>query len=247
MRTATNPCGEDAKAAFERTGTTRDATTGDEAPPSSPEDAVVIAQILDGDRDRFSILMRRHNRRLFRVARAILGNDAEAQDVVQQSYVNAYAHLGQFAASAAFSTWLTRIAINEALARLRCAMRTRGFSPDAPGLEWCAASLPPTPEDDVSRRELALLLEAAIDRLPRPCRIALVLREMEGLSTGEIAVCLGISEEAVRTRLHRTRALLREELAERIGTEAEEVFPFGGARCDAIVGRVLAALRERSE
>jgi RNA polymerase sigma-70 factor (ECF subfamily) len=211
-------------------------------PAVTPTDADVVAQVLGGDRERFSILMRRHNRRLFRVARAIVRDDSEALDVVQEGYVNAYAHLGQFATNSAFSTWLTRIVINAALAHRRVSGRARQLASTSPDPDWRSGTAVTSPEDDACRRELTLLLERAIDELPHPYRLTLVLRELEGLSTTEVAASLGITEEAVRTRLHRTRELLREDLARHIGSEKERLFHFGGANCDELVRRVLAIL-----
>jgi RNA polymerase sigma-70 factor (ECF subfamily) len=184
--------------------------------------------------------MLRNNRRLFRVARSIVGNDNEALDLVQHAYVTAYAHLDQFAGAAAFSTWLTRIVINEGLARRKRADRARKLDvcPSAP--DWRSGTATITnPEDDASRRELAGLLEAAIDELPETYRVTLVLREIEGLSTAEAAACLAISEEAVRVRLHRARALLRADLRGRFGPSAPEVWSFGGDRCRRLVSRVI--------
>jgi RNA polymerase sigma-70 factor (ECF subfamily) len=157
--------------------------------------------------------------------------------------VSDYAHLDLFTGAAAFSTWLTRIAINEALARVKHHSRTENIAEDVLTPDWrSGTSILPTPEDDLSRRQLARLLEAAIDELPEVCRVTLMLREVEGLSTAEAAACLSISEEAVRVRLHRARTLLRHELVEKVGTVAPDVWGFAGERCRRISVEVLAVL-----
>lgn len=206
--------------------------------PSSEEVPVEHLQL--GDPDRFAQLMRRYNQRLFRVARAITRDDAEAEDVVQQSYLAAFTHRDQFAGTAAFSTWLTRIVINQALARQREQRRMRSVSLEATAPDWRSGTPEqPTPEDHVGRKELGALLETAIDALPDAYRAIIVLRELEGLSTREAADCLSISEEAARVRLHRARSLLRAELWQHLNSVPCEVFSFGGERCVRIVARVL--------
>jgi RNA polymerase sigma-70 factor, ECF subfamily len=222
------------------TSTLTDFGTGIEEPS---EDGVLVAQVLGGDRESFAKLMRRYNQRLFRVVRAIVRTDPEAEDVVQQAYVSAYLHLRQFEGNARFSTWLTRIAINEALARVRNAKR-------AADLESVQQSFQPphvhSPEEQVSTRQLGRILEEAIEGLPESYRVVVVLREVEGLTTTETAACLGLSEEAVRVRIHRARALLRGALYERVGASASEVFAFAGGRCDRMVSNVLAHIRTLS-
>jgi len=218
---------------------------GDPELHSTPaaSDTALVERVRRGEPESFSMLMHRHNRRLFRVARSIVGSDNDAQDVVQHAYVCAYVHLGQFAGESAFSTWLTRIVINEALARQKSARRARDLAAGGPELDWrSGGNASATPEDDVARRELASLLEAAIDELPESYRITLVLREIEGLSTAEVADCLEISEEAVRVRLHRARALLRDDLCDRVGPAAPDVFSFGGERCRRLSERVLETI-----
>jgi RNA polymerase sigma-70 factor (ECF subfamily) len=213
------------------------------SPSPTLSDAMLVERVRRGDRESFAVIMGRYNQRLFRVARSIVGNVSEAEDVVQHAYVCAYTHLRQFAGAAAFSTWLTRIVINEALARNKHHGRALSLASDGHAPAFCSGTAGfVTPEDDVSRRELAQLLESAIDELPEICRVALILREVEGLSTAEAAECLSISEEAVRTRLHRARALLRDELVQRFGAAAPEVWSFAGERCRRITARVLAAI-----
>jgi RNA polymerase sigma-70 factor (ECF subfamily) len=206
-------------------------------------DEEVVRRVGRGETALFEILMRRYNQRLFRVARAIMRDDAEAEDVLQQAYVNAYTHLQQFAGQARFATWLTRITTYEAFARLRRRGRHKethmGEGEDA--MEGFPAPQP-DPEQQAFAGELRHALEASLDALPETYRTVFVLRDVEGLSTAEAADCLEVSEDVVKTRLHRARALLREDLFERAGLSARSVFSFQGDRCDRIVGAVLARL-----
>src|SRR5262245_55958835 len=168
-------------------------------------DEEVVSRVKAGDKGLFEVLMRRYNQRLFRVTRAILHSDAEAEDVMQQAYLNAYAHLDQFAGRSSFATWLTRIAVHEASARVRRRRSAEGESMRGPD-EDAAASLAdggPDPEAQLLAGEVRSLLEAAIDALPERYRCTFVLREVEGLATAEAAESLGISEELVKTRLYR--------------------------------------------
>jgi len=191
-------------------------------------------------------LVRRHNQRLFRAARSVLRSDAEAEDVVQASYVKAFTHLDQFRAEAGFATWLTRIALNEALERLR----RRRPSLDLESFEAAESSIiafplgqtPDDPEVAVSRQQLRHLLEAAIDDLPAAFRAVFVLRDVEGLSIEETAEQLGIRPETVKTRLHRARTRLRHALSATIGGAFADLYPFDGARCAAMGDRVVAGL-----
>lgn len=209
-------------------------------------DEEVVRQVLAGEITLFEILMRRHNQRLYRVARSILGDDSEAEDVIQDSYVRAYTHLNQFAGEARFSTWLTKIAVHEALARLRHRGRfvdidsTSGAERDDMSL---FTSKTRDPEQQVLARELNAVLEAAVDALPEAYRSVFMLRDVEEMSTAETSECLDISEEAVKTRLHRPRVLLREELYARIGIASAESFQFAGTRCDRVVSAVFNRIR----
>jgi RNA polymerase sigma-70 factor (ECF subfamily) len=206
-------------------------------------DEFLIQCIRHGDRDCFAPLMRRYNQRLFRVARAIVRNDEDAEDVVQQAYVAAFTHIHQYSGAAAFATWLTRIAINQALARLRDRARMRQLRASDSAQDWhSGTSSVGDPEEHAGRSELARMLEAAIEGLPASYRAIVVLRELEGLSTQEAAACLAITDDAARVRLHRARHLLRQELRHQLGALPAEVFPFGGQRCAGLIGRVLAAL-----
>ena len=207
-------------------------------------DEDIVARIRAGESALFELLMRRYNQRVYRVARAIVRDDAEAEDVMQQAYVNAYTHLDQFAGRAKFSTWLIRIVTHEAFARAR--RRSRFTEIDA----MKPTELPPPARDDTHdperqayAAELRRAMEHALETLPEIYRSAFVLRDVEGLSTTEAADCLEVSDDVVKTRLSRARALLRKQLLDVAGTAARDMFAFGAARCDRIVDRVLAELR----
>jgi RNA polymerase sigma-70 factor (ECF subfamily) len=217
------------------------------------EDAELVQRILRHDDTAFEALMRRHNTRLFRVARAILKDDAEAEDALQDAYLDAYRHLGGFRGDSQLGTWLVRIVANHALMRLRKQKRDRVVLPfDAASDERPGAGLEDeiadpraeSPKDSTLRAEIRRILERRIDELPVTFRTVFVLREVEGLSVEETAECLGVPAATVRTRLFRARGLLREALARDIDMAAADVFAFAGARCDRIVAGVLARLRE---
>ncbi len=208
-------------------------------------DDQVVEQVLSGQTALFEVLMRRYNERLYRAARTIVRDEREAEDVIQQAYVNAYTHLRQFDGRALFSTWLTRIAVHEALARIRRRARVVPFEQDhhAPSRE---PLMPPTttpdPERQTFSRELAALLESAIDRLADGPREVFMLRQVEGMSTAEVAGALEVSEDVVKTRLSRARAALRRDLFERAGIQSPEAFRFQRPRCDRVVAAVLARI-----
>jgi RNA polymerase sigma-70 factor (ECF subfamily) len=203
-------------------------------------DEDIIRQVLDGNTGLFELLMRRHNERVYRAARAIVRDEREAEDVMQQAYVNAYTHLEQFNGAAQFSTWLTRIAVNEALARVRHQDRFESFDDGPSHVESVVAHDPSeNPERQVFAGELRQLLEWAIDELPNGMREVFVLRDVEGLNTLEVAQCLGVSEDVVKTRLSRGRAALRRMLLDKAGATAPEAFRFYRPRCDRVVARVL--------
>ena len=206
-------------------------------------DEQVVERVLEGDTALFEIIMRRYNQRLYRVALAITRNDGEAEDVMQETYVRAYQHLRQFAGKAAFSTWLTRIAVHESIARRNRQQRYvqqadndtngEGFSMDY------IESGRPSPEDRVSSTEAARLLEEAVQSLPEIYRTIFVMRDVEELSTAETADLLEVSEENVKTRLHRARAMLRRELYQRAGATSTAAFQFHATRCDRVVKAVF--------
>jgi RNA polymerase sigma-70 factor (ECF subfamily) len=209
---------------------------------SDVTDEEVVARVLDGDTALYEIIMRRYNQRLYRVTRAILRDGDEAEEVMQEAWVRAYQHLNQFAGTARFSTWLTRIAVNAALARVQGRKRflAMGDGEDGGRTMDDFESPQPDPETSASGAETRALLESAIDSLPATYRSVFVMREVEGMTTAEAAACLEVSEENVKVRLHRSRRMLRDQLYERAGARSAEAFQFLGARCDRIVGAVLA-------
>lgn len=203
-------------------------------------DEAIALRVRSGERALFEILIRRHDQQLFRAARAILGDDGEAEDAVQQAWLLAYSKLGQFSGQAKLSTWLTRIVINEALARRpRLRLLEELEMEPAPPDEASAA---PGPEQAAGLRELAHILEQAVDKLPELYRVVFVLREVQGLSTAETAECLGASEDAVKVRLHRAKAQLREVVASRLEDAAPDAWTFLGSRCDRMVALVMSKL-----
>lgn len=205
-------------------------------------DAEVVRRVVDGDRALFEVLMRRHNKRVYRAIRGILRNEEEVEDTMQQAYLLAYAHLEEFAGASSFSTWLTRIAINEAFARLRKAGRLSLVDEIPDYAEDIMRSPPQSPEDRAVARESMRFLESAIDKLPPLYRTAFMLREVEQLSTTETSESLGITEEAVKVRLHRARLALREALASTVGQSAPQAFEFLVPRCDRVVAAVMATI-----
>jgi RNA polymerase sigma-70 factor (ECF subfamily) len=212
-----------------------------------PDDEV-IRRIRAGETDLFETLMRRHNQRVYRIARAILRDDAEAEELAQEAWVRAYEHLDEFAGRAAFSTWLVRILLHEGWARARRGRRFEALPPEGRdgGLAMKDRSMESGPEKKVFEKEVRTLLEAAIETLPEGSRTVFVMREVEELSTAQTAECLDVTEEVVKTRLHRARASLRKELLAMAGGQASSAFPFMGARCDRTVERVLARIRSES-
>jgi RNA polymerase sigma-70 factor, ECF subfamily len=200
-------------------------------------DAEVVARVLAGDAALFEILMRRHNQRLFRVARSVVTDDAEAEDVLQEAWVRAFHALDGWRGEASVATWLARITLHEALGSVRRARRLvvveGGGEPPEPPDRSSA------PERSAENRELRGALRAALDQLPEPLRVVFVLREVEGLSGQETADLLDISPENARVRLHRAKADLRRRLDERLGREVRRLYLFDGARCDRIVAGVL--------
>jgi RNA polymerase sigma-70 factor (ECF subfamily) len=213
-------------------------------PPPMLSDDDIIAKVLAGDLAQFELLMRRHNQRVYRAARAILRDASEAEDVMQHAYVRAYEHLGEFEGRARFSTWLTRIAVHEALARLRRGKRTdplEAHSEDPSMLTRPGAS----PEQQTSDAEMRPVLEAAIGRLSDDFRAVFVLRAVDGMSGAEVAECLGIPEETVKTRLHRARNQLQEMLISSIEPALASVYAFHLTRCDRVVAAILGDLAAR--
>lgn len=209
--------------------------------PLSLSDEEIVPLVLAGETALFEVLMRRHNERLYRAARAILRDDREAEDVVQDAYVRAYTHLAQFDGRARFATWLTKIAVHEAIARARRRGRFEPLSDDAGTTPMPATPLP-DPERQAFGREIGTLIESAVDNLGDGYREVFMLRQVQGLSTAETAEVLGISEDVVKTRFSRARHALQRELLDRVGAATGSAFTFGQARCDAVVRAVFARL-----
>lgn len=213
-------------------------------------DEQIVERIVAGDSSLFELLMRRHNQRVYRTARAILGSDLEAEDVMQETYVRAYQHLAEFEGRARFSTWLTRIAIHEALARRR--KHSHQESIDALP-EWernsMEASLTrpaPDPERQAFGHEIGRLIEDAVESLPGTYRVVFVLRDVEQMDTAEAAAALDLTEQAVKVRLHRARGLLRRALHKKLGDASPHAFEFHAPRCDRVVAAVMTRLAPRS-
>jgi RNA polymerase sigma-70 factor (ECF subfamily) len=219
---------------------------GPQAPPSplpEPTDEALAARALGGDGAAFELLMRRHNRRVYRVVRTVLREPAEVEDAMQQAYVQAFTHLAQFAGASAWSTWLCRIAFHEALARVRGRRRFVSIDTASEGAVETITKAPgPDPERTASDRELGHIIEGELDRLPDIYRAVVMLREIEGLDTRDTAAILDVEEPVVKTRLHRARALLRAAVERRVGERLEAVFEFGAERCDRLVAAVLSVL-----
>jgi RNA polymerase sigma-70 factor, ECF subfamily len=208
-------------------------------------DEEIVRRVLAGEKALYEVLMRRHNRKLYRAVRSILKDEDEVEGVMQQAYVSTYFHLDQFRGAARFSTWLIRIAVHEAFARKRRSRRFAGG--DVHDLMMCLPSKDRNPEERASDRELGGVLQEAIDRLPTSYRSVFVMREVEGLGTTETAECLGVSAENVKVRLHRARRRLQNEIHARVGTGVEAVLPFHAPRCDRVVAAVFAALQRMEE
>jgi len=220
-----------------------------EALPSPLEliaDEEIVARVVKGETLLFELLMRRHNQRVYRTIRAILGSDDEAEDVMQQTYLNAFAHLSSFAGEARFSTWLTSIAVNESLARRRRSGATAlRIAKTEDGAILDIRSNTPDPEQQTMTSELHQLLEREIMSLPEHYRTVLVLRQVEGLSTEETAQCLSVNTDVVKTRLRRARVMLREALLERAGLTFDRLFAFHAPRCDRVAAAVMAQIALR--
>jgi RNA polymerase sigma-70 factor (ECF subfamily) len=211
-------------------------------------EADLVAGARQGEEAAVRAIIRQNNRRLFRVARAIVRDDSEAEDIVQESYVRAFTRLNTFRGDSSLSTWLTRIVINEAYGRLR---RRRA------SVDWTAVEATPAveaqiipfpspqldPERTMAQHEINRLLERAIDALPDAFRVVLVARLIEELSVEETAELLNLRPQTVKTRLHRARALLRADLERAVGPLLTEAFPFDGRRCERMADAVVARLR----
>jgi RNA polymerase sigma-70 factor (ECF subfamily) len=207
-----------------------------------PSDEEIIERIRGGDTDSFELVMRRYNQRIYRTVRAILREEDETTDVMQEAYVNAFSHLADFSGRARFSTWLTRIAVHEALGRLRKRKRLEPLD-ETDSEDVLMTSTVSGPENRASDGELRVLLEQAVDGLPEAFRTTFVLRSIEQLSVAETAEVLGIPEETVKTRHHRARERLQRALTERVGSTLPDLFGFHRPRCDGVVANVLARIK----
>jgi RNA polymerase sigma-70 factor (ECF subfamily) len=211
-------------------------------------EAALVARARDGDAEAFRAIMQQANQRLFRVARGIVRDEVEAEDVVQEAYVRAFQHLASFRGEASVFSWLTRITINEARGRLRKTWPI-GLDGLQPGeqergqlLMFPTAAGTGDPEREASRADTRRMLERAVDELPQAFQLVFIMREIEGCSVEETAVNLDIKPETVKTRLHRARRLLRRALEAQLGGAMSEAFPFLGTRCTRITERVLLRL-----
>jgi RNA polymerase sigma-70 factor, ECF subfamily len=225
--------------------------TAERTATKDADDLQLVARAAHGDTEAFTTIMRRHNRMLYRAARSILKSDAEAEDAVQDAYVRAYRAMREFRGDASLSTWLTRIAVNEALGRLRKRRREGNVVAFDEALssegDLPAASAPDRnvegPDAAASREQTRALLERHIDALPVVFRTVFVLRALEEMSVDEAAACLDIPAATVRTRYFRARALLRESLERELDLVSIDAFGFAGQRCNRIVAAVLGQLR----
>ena len=212
-------------------------------------DGEIVGRVQAGEPALFELLMRRHNQRVYRAVRAVVKLEADVEDVMQQAYINAFMHLHQFERRAQFSTWLIRIALNEAFSRRRKMrlMVSTGEDPapagDRDGDSMDRLTAPGAdPERQAYAQELHRVLEAAVDALPDTYRAVFMLRDIEGLSTSETGAGLGLGEETVKTRLHRARAMIRRTISAQIGASTSGAFEFHAPRCDRVASYVLAAI-----
>ena len=207
-------------------------------------DEAIVDRVRAGEPALYEILLRRHNQRLYRTIRAILRDDRDVEDVMQQAYIDAYTHLDQFRGAAKFSTWLTRIAVNRAIRTGRGARSSLAAVP--PNDPQLAIEQTPAshidPEHAMYGHELKVVLESLIEELPEQFRVVFVMREVEGLSTAETAACLEINEETVKTRLHRAKRLLKDRLDRQLGPASSGVYAFHLSRCDRVVAGVMSRL-----
>lgn len=214
---------------------------------AAEEDAGLVRRALAGDQGAFRAIMQKYNRRLFRMARSILRDDGEAEDALQEAYIRAFTHLGQFRGDSGLATWLTRIVINEALGRRRKAQPVavpagEADKPMADIISFPGRSEPFDPERISAQREILRLVEAAIDGLPAPFRTVFVARIVEGLSVEETARMMSIPPQTVKTRLHRAREMLRMQIDRQIGPVLMTAFPFAGKRCARVTDLVMQRL-----
>ena len=223
--------------------------SGDSAIRTPPaEDELTLARrVANGDRGAFELLMRRYNRRLYRLARASLRDDSEAKDALQEAYLSAYRAIGSFRGDATLSTWLSRLVLNECGVRQRRSARRRDIIPlissEASATETeNVADVAEGPDHAAARTQMRSILESKVGGLPEALRVVFVLRSVEELSVAETAETLGVTQETVRMRYFRAKGLLREALAREIDLAESDLYEFGGLHCDAVVASVLTKL-----
>jgi RNA polymerase sigma-70 factor (ECF subfamily) len=217
------------------------------AVPAVIDDAELVRRALNRDPDAFRTITQRHNRRLFRIARSVLRDASEAEDAVQEAYMAAFKYLPSFRGDSSLASWLSRIAMNEALGRLRrksVAARVTpvGHVPEAEIIQFPSTAPYDDPERTMAQRQILHLVEQATDALPEVYRVVFVTRVIEGMSIEETAELLGLKPETVKTRLHRARRLIQEQINNRIGPLMMDAFPFAGRRCERLTERVMERL-----
>jgi RNA polymerase sigma-70 factor (ECF subfamily) len=216
--------------------------------PAAAGEADLVKRALARDEAAVRDIIKANNRRLYRLARGILRNDGEAEDVVQETYVRAFTRLADFRGESSLSTWLSRIAMNEALGRLRRERPGVEINSlpqgalEAQIIQFPLMSAADDPEKSMAQREIQHVVEAAIDELPEPFRLVFITRVVEGMNVEETAEILDLKPETVKTRLHRARTMLRDNVEKKIGPVVMEAFPFAGRRCDRLTEGVLKRL-----
>jgi RNA polymerase sigma-70 factor (ECF subfamily) len=221
-----------------------------QSPAARPADeATLVARAVQKDEGAVRAIIQRHNRRLYRLARSVVRDDSEAEDVLQDAYVRAFTHLATFRGDASLGTWLSRIVLNEALGRLRRKRPTvelseidRARLPQADVIPFPLAHQQPDPERTMAQRQIHAMLEQAIDDLPDAFRTVLVARVIEDMSIEETAALLELRPETVKTRLHRARTLLKQAMEKHLGAALTDAFPFDGRRCERVADAVVARL-----
>ncbi|MGN6749334.1 MAG: RNA polymerase sigma factor [Xanthobacteraceae bacterium] len=211
------------------------------------DDAELVRHALNRDAEAFRIIMQRHNQRLYRIARSVLRNSVEAEDAVQEAYLAAFSHLASYRGDSPLVAWLSRIVMNEALGRLRRKPGPSDFAPleavrEAEIIPFPSSARQDDPERTMAQRQILQLVETATDGLPEAYRVVFVIRVIEGMSIEETAQLLGIKPETVKTRLHRARQLVRDQLNKQIGPVMMDAFPFAGRRCERLTTGVLKRL-----
>jgi RNA polymerase sigma-70 factor (ECF subfamily) len=211
-------------------------------------DTELVRRARARDEGAFRTIMQRHNQRLYRIARSVLRNSAEAEDTVQEAYVSAFTHLADYRGESSLAAWLSRITMNEALGRLRRQRSAGPIAPleqarsDAEIIPFPLSAQSEDPERTMAQRQILQLVERATDGLPETYRLVFVTRVIEGMSVEEAADLLGIKPETVKTRLHRARQLVRDQLSKQIGPVLMDAFPFAGRRCERMTDAVMRRL-----